>query len=266
MKRFFRGRVLLVSLAALAVALGACGSSSGTPTPSGGPGTNEPGTSSQPSGPAGAARALGNLTSYKFTMTIAGGSLGDLIAGLPDATEGPFSVSGTVINKPEKAADVTVAGLVHVISVAGFDYLDVGLTGQFTKSKSGGTSEPSGGGGSGVGGPSLADSLSPAAVCSSVDLSSGFENVGSEKKNGVESDHYQATPSSLAQYASTLGITDANWTGDVWIARDGGYPVSFSIVAKDGATNAVVYQVAFDLSHINDSANSVTAPENVAGE
>ena len=267
MNRFSRGRALLVSLAAFAIALSACGSTSATPTPSVSGGTNGPGATSQPSGPAGASSALGNLTSYKFTMTIAGGSLGDLLAGLPDAIdEGPFSVSGTVINKPQKAADVTVAGLLHVISVGGFDYQDVGLTGMFTKSESGGMSEPSGSGGPGAGGPGLADSLLPAAVCSSVDLTTGFERVGAEQKNGVEADHYQATASSLAQYASTLGIADASWTGDVWIAKEGGYPVSLSIVARDGATSAVIYQMTFDLTNVNDSANSVTAPENVAGE
>ena len=59
-------------------------------------------------------------------------------------------------------------------------------------------------------------------------------------------------------------VKGATWSADIWIAKDGGYPVSIAIVAtaKDGT---IPYETTFDLTNINDAANKVTAPENVMG-
>jgi hypothetical protein len=93
---------------------------------------------------------------------------------------------------------------------------------------------------------------------------SGWNKVGTETKNGVSADHYQASSSALAEYGSSLGVTGATWSADVWIATDGGYPVSMAIVAT-ASDKSVAYEIKFDLSNVNDPANKITAPTNVTG-
>lgn len=114
----------------------------------------------------------------------------------------------------------------------------------------------------------MADSLSPATMFSSaMDTSagSGYSKVGTDNKNGVTADHYKASSSALSAYGSTLGVpADATWSADVWIAQNGGYPVSMSILAI-GSDKSVLYEITFDISNINDPSNNVTAPTNVLG-
>ena len=132
-------------------------------------------------------------------------------------------------------------------------YLDMTGTGAFLKTEASGTS--------------MADSFSPATMFSSaIDTSTagGYTKVGSENKNGVQADHYQASAADLAEYGSMLGVTGATWTADVWVAQDGGYPVSMSILAK-ATDNSVAYEIQFDITNVNDPANKVTAPTNVTG-
>ncbi len=141
----------------------------------------------------------------------------------------------------------------HIIEIGGFDYLDMTGTGAFLKTEASGTS--------------MADSFSPATMFSSaIDTSTagGYTKVGSENKNGVQADHYQASAADLAEYGSMLGVTGATWTADVWVAQDGGYPVSMSILAK-ATDNSVAYEIQFDITNVNDPANKVTAPTNVTG-
>ena len=260
-----RGQSLFLLLAVLAIALSACSSSATTAAPAGSSGpatTSGPVATSQPgatgvagsgSGLSGAASAFSNISSYKFSMTLAGGTFGSLLSGLGGAAgtgNAPLTMSGTVILKPQKAADITMAGM-HIIEVGGNDYLDMGGSGSFIKTPATGTS--------------MADSLSPTTMFSgAIDTStaSGYTKVGSETKNGVACDHYQASAAALAQYGSTLGVTGATWSADVWVAQDGGYPVSLDIVATAN-DNSVAYEMKFDITNVNDPANTVTAPTNV---
>ena len=224
-----------------------------------------PGSSGNPTGPAGtgqlggglisAANNFASIKSYKFSMTLAGGTFGSMLSGLPGASassDAPFTMSGTVTTSPA-AADITMAGF-HIIEVGGFDYLDMSGSGTFYKTPASGTS--------------MAESLSPATMFSSaMDTSggTGFSKVGTDTKNGVKADHYTASASALAAYGSTLGVaTDATWSADVWIAQNGGYPVSMSILAI-GSDKSVLYQITFDISNINDPSNNVTAPANAIG-
>jgi hypothetical protein len=202
----------------------------------------------------GAASNFSNITSYKFSMTLAGGEFGSMLSMIPGASDSnaPFTMSGTVVTTPQKAADINMAGF-HMIEVGGFDYLDMSGSGTFYKTP--------------VSGSSLADSFSPESMFSqAMDTSagSGFSKVGSGTKNGVAADHYQASAASLSAYGSSLGIKDATWSSDVWIAQKGGFPVSMSIIATAG-DKTVAYQITFDLSNINDPANKVTAPANAIG-
>jgi hypothetical protein len=254
---------LLVLFAVLAIALSACSSSSSTAAPgANNPATtnaagNNPAVTDAPGAVSGAGLdaaqgAFGNISSYKFSMTLAGGSYGSMLSTLGGAAatgSAGFTITGTVTVKPDKASDVMVAGM-HMISVGGFDYIDLG-TGQFIKSATSGTS--------------MADSFSPASMFSGIGSTSGYAKVGSESKNGVATDHYQASASAFTGIGASLGVAaTAAWSGDVWIATDGGYPVSTAIFAKT-SDGTVSFQMTFDVTNVNDSSLKVTAPTNIMG-
>jgi hypothetical protein len=249
---------LLILAAVAAVALSACGSSpspSATPTSAD---TSEPSASAEASSSAasldGAGAALSNLTSYKFTMTVVGGDLSDnTLSTLPNApASGIFKVSGTYLLATSEAADITVAGTFHEISVGGIDYQDAGLTGSFTEDDSGATV--------------LVDQLSPTSVYTSFDFSGSFNTVGDESKDGVDTTHFQAGDSALAEFATVSGVQAGAWTADVWLANQGGYPVAMTIVGTTSTTDkTVVYERTFDLTNVNSTTNQVTAPTNISG-
>ncbi len=219
--------------------------------------TGQPGASSQAGnggGLSGAASAFSDIKSFKFSMTLAGGSFGSMLSALggTGSDNAPFTMTGTITLAPEKASDINMAGF-HIIEIGGYDYLDMSGSGSFFKSAASGSS--------------MADSFSPQTMFSSaLDTSSasGWSKVGTETKNGVSADHYQASTSVLAEYGSSLGVTDATWSADVWIAKDGGYPVSMAIMAT-ASDKSVAYEIQFDLSNVNDPANKITAPTNVTG-
>jgi hypothetical protein len=256
-----QGAGVLVLFAVLALVTGACSSSSGTPSP--GPTGAQTGGPADTGGPAAtaaqggtsvsdAATNLAGVTSYKFKMTLAGGSFGSLLAMFGDSgTDAPFTVSGTIVTSPDAGADVTI-GSRHVIEIGGFDYLDMG-DGSYTRTT--------------IIGSGLVSGVSPQSLYAGAigaSAADGYSVVATETKNGVEADHYQASSPYLAEYASILGVANATWSGDVWIAKTGGYPVGIAIVAK-AANGSVVYELSFDLAHIDDPANKVAVPENVAG-
>ena len=244
-----QGRGLLALLVLTAIALSACGGNSATAAPGG----SNNGGNGNGSGLSGAASAFSTIDSYKFSMTLAGGDLGSTLAmlgGPSPSANTPFTYSGTMIVKPAKAADISMTGF-HVIEIGGNDYLDIGDTGGFVKSA--------------VEGTGMTDSLSPIQMFQNVvdpSVISDYNKVGSETKNNVATDHYQASASALAEYGSMLSVTGATWTADVWIAQTGGYPVSMSILAK-ASDNSTLYEIQFDITNINDPANTVTAPTNL---
>jgi hypothetical protein len=249
-------------IAAVTLAAAACSSSTGTAspaasatsTPTGPAATGQPGNSGTGAGLTDAAANLSNATSYKFKMTLSGGNFGQTVSLLSAAGasgDGPFTLSGTVLSKPAKAADVQLTGF-HIVEVDGYDYIDTGLGG-FVKTP--------------VSDAGWADSVSPVTMFTSsigASTSGNFLKVDSGTKNGVNTDHYQASSGAFDEQASILGIAGATWSGDVWIAADGGYPVSAAVVAK-AADNSIAYEMTFDLSNVNDPANSVVAPTNVVG-
>jgi hypothetical protein len=62
---------------------------------------------------------------------------------------------------------------------------------------------------------------------------------------------------------SSLGVTaNAAWTGDIWIAKTGGYPVSSAIFAKT-SDGTVAFQMTYDMTNINDTSLKVTVPTNI---
>jgi hypothetical protein len=256
-----QGRGLSVLLAVMAIALAGCSSGSkasptGTQLSGTSPAVTDNGSSATDngSGISGAVTAFSSINSYKFSMTLAGGTWGQMLSSLGGAGAtggGAFTVSGMVTVKPDKASDIQMSGF-HIIEVGGFSYLDMG-TGGFIKSPASGSS--------------MADGFSPETMFSSyadASDSSGYSKVGSEPKNGVDTDHYQATDTALSRYGSLLGVANATWTMDIWIAKAGGYPVSMAMVAK-ASDNSLAYEILFDITNVNDPTIKISAPTNIAG-
>ncbi len=258
------GRILLILLAVAAIALAACSGSSASATPAPG-GNGTPAAANTPAGGGsalapvssasggtsalnGAAAALSNISSYKFKMTVAGGDWGQTLSAFSGAaTTGntPTVISGTIILKPASAMDLTV-GVMHVIEVGGNDYLDLTGSGTFISSPA----------------TTSMDAFAPSTMFSSMidpETMSDFTEVGTEPKNGVTADHYQGTQAALADLGPLTNVQGATWTADLWIATDGGYPVSMAIVGT-AADNTVAYEILFDITNVNDPANTVTAP------
>jgi hypothetical protein len=127
---------LLVLPAVIAFALAACSGSTSTAAPSGsgGPGATDSSapTDNQPAtGPSlvGAAAAFSGLDSYKYSMTLVGGSVVSQIQMLPGTsisdTNSPVTIHGTVVSQPDRGVDVRIAAF-HMIVIGGFDYFDTG--------------------------------------------------------------------------------------------------------------------------------------------
>ena len=96
-----------------------------------------------------------------------------------------------------------------------------------------------------------------------------FHAVGDETKNGVACIHYQGDKSLQGLYAGVAG-TSVPFVADLWIAKDGEYPVSgtFGFAGAAGAAGAaegpsVSWGFSFDIVNVNDSSNRVSAPSSV---
>jgi len=194
--------------------------------------------------------ALANLTSYKMKYVMSGKGTTSGIAAMGD-----ISLDGTFITKPSPAVDVTMsigsgttAMTVRIVEINGKQYVDLG-TGTLTPSTD--TSQTS-----------LLDSMSPQKMLGGFSSYIGqMKTVGDEQKNGIATTHLQATPELLATAGSSLsmlGLTGATWTWDVWLAKDGGYAVSYAMggTGTDGATMSIT----LDLSDVNSPSNVVKGP------
>jgi hypothetical protein len=86
---------------------------------------------------------------------------------------------------------------------------------------------------------------------------------GDETKNNVSCVHYQSNSNTGA--AGALMGVNVNVTADLWVAKDGNYPVSGSYgISGSAGGNMGGLGFSFDITHVNDaSANAITAPTNV---
>ncbi len=247
-------RTLLVFLTVLAIAVAACGGGGSNATNNGGGGGGSKATT-----PAGGNKATDNggngggsvgdlknaaakyadINSFKFRMEMAGGYFKSLSGG--QATGSSFVVEGTIVEKPAKAADVTVWGM-HVIEIGDKQYLEMG--GQWIESDQSGSS--------------MADDWAPEKMFSGY---GGYDwkSSGEETKNGVACVKYTVGASYMGTYAKALGVTGtAEWVVETWIAKNGGYPVSMTMTAKQGSDYA--FKFIMDITNIHDPANKVVAP------
>jgi len=240
--RFSRMAAVAALVVTVAVAFGGC---SGSSTSSSAPSSVAPAsqaassaaasTGTSDSGIGAAVNAFSSIKSYKFAITMKGGTYGDML--------GSAGMTGTVVVDPP-ASDVTIMGM-EVREVGGKSYVKMGDSWVASTDKS--TS-------------SLADSLSPQKMFGSylgTGEADGYKAVGDEQKNGVSTTHYTASADILSQYGSLLGVTGGTWTADVWVAKDGGYPVSMKIASTGGSSE---FLMSIDITNINDPANAITAP------
>jgi hypothetical protein len=278
------GRILLMLGTVASLAFAACSGTTATPTPTPTPvATPTPEVTATPvvtPAPiacdlAAAGTALGALDNYQFKMVLAGSAADAPLQNLPIDLADSYTLTGTIVNKPAPGADIKIAKF-HVIETGGYDYFDADGNGTYTQVG------PDQGGSGDAGdtsiptdttttapdaGLSLTSQFSPFGVYQTTvasSASSGYSVVGTETKNDVEAVHCTASPTSLEAYGSTLGVTDATWTSDVWIATSGGYPVSVALIARL-QDKSLAYEVLIDLSKVNDPANTVAAPTNIGG-
>lgn len=253
----------LVGLAALVLAIAACGggaspaapeASSAAPAP-----TNVPATSDAPptvaptddaaAGPdiAGAAAALADLDSYHLAINMS-------MQGLEDSLFSMFGdglvMEGTVIFRPVKAADITMS------MGPADEKLEIGyrLIGDqaWVSLGSGWIESPA------EDAQQSIDSLAPDKMLGSFSGLTGLTPVGEEAKNGVETIHYTASGEELgAMIGSSLGLPDSEWTVDFWVAKDGGYAVSYSVVGEGSGGS---FEMTLDVTDINNPANAVEPP------
>ena len=243
---------------AAALAVAACGGSApATQAPGGAASSTAPAASaaaaqpsaevSQPSaeasqapagdtgGLSGAAARLSSINSYKFKMTLSGGSFGTMLGTEP--------ITGTVTTNP-KAAQMSMMGI-DMVEADGKTWIKMGT--DWTESTDDSSS-------------SLADSFAPEKMFGSTlsdSAAQGYKAAGEEQKNGVAAVHYKADANQLGEYGSLFGVEGATWSADVWIAKEGGYPVSMSVQATGGSEK---FQMSFDITDINNPSNKVELP------
>ena len=227
---------------AFALVAAACGSSSLTPNPSGTAGSGPTGSSTAGSGNSlapGLLAGLDKLDSYQFSWTLSASSV-------------PW-VSGTVINKGTKSYRINDPGAVQFIVVGDKDWtsIDAGKTWATTD----------------VSSVDLTNLMLDTGYATWFDKNAAsFKKAGEELKNGVQCVRYKGDSSLSGLYSSSSGGS-GQFTADLWIAKDGNYPVSGSFGYSGSVPgNSGTFGYSFDVTHINDSANSVTAPTNVLVE
>ncbi|MGA3031467.1 MAG: hypothetical protein ABSE58_12160 [Candidatus Limnocylindrales bacterium] len=189
---------------------------------------------------------LDNLDSYQFSWSLSGSSGG---AAASPGDSGSFGVTGTVINKPTKAVFVNDMGAAQFIDIGDQEWTSLDgntWTGPTTADSS------------------LTDMLPTHDYASWFDAqSTNFTVAGTETKNGVSCVHYKGNSSLGALYGALAGVS-ANFQADLWVAKDGNYPVSGAYgFAAATASSAGAFYFTFDITHINDASNKVTAPTNV---
>lgn len=263
----------LVSAFVVGVLVAACNSSASTApgAGSGAPGGSEPAASQGPGatqaggGPGGsqavtadfgpAANALDNLDSYKFDVEISSASNTTL------GSEGTTSFTGVVVNKPDKEQQLDeVVKDANGNVTSELHFLVIGDSG-WTKPTASGTYQALPAGSvTGMMAGLLAFQPQKLFATAFGTLGSDYALVGTETKNGVNSQHFHGDES-IGAFFSALSGTSGQWTSDVWLAVDGGYLVSSTVSAAAAtATAAGSFSISVDITNVNDPANKLTPP------
>ena len=226
---------------AFALVVAACGSSSTTPNPSGtavgssAGGSPVGGISLAP----GLSAGLDRLDSYQFSWTLSAASV-------------PW-ITGTVINKGTKSYRIIDPGAVQFIVIGdkAWTSIDAGKTWATTDLSS----------------VDLTNLTLSTGYATWFDKNAvSFKMAGEESKNGVQCVHYKGDSSLSGLYSSVSGGS-GQFVADLWIAKDGSYPVGGKF-GYSGSTSSASdsFGFGFDVTHVNDSTNSVAAPTTVLVE
>jgi hypothetical protein len=237
----------LISVAlAVGLVVAACGSSSASPNRPSPGASGGPGGSGPSSLVAGLSSNLDSLTSYQFSETMAGSSSGSQAT---PAAAGGVLITGTVVNQPTRALSINASGAMYIlVGDQAWTSFDSGST--WT------TMDPTD--------SSLADLLPGKNYATWFDAyASNFKAAGDEPKNGVGCVHYRGDSSLASQFQGTTGA-GSNFLADLWVAKDGNYPVSGALgLSAASASQADSFGYSFDITNVNDAANQVTPPSNV---
>jgi hypothetical protein len=227
-------------LAVLFVAA-ACGSPAAPPQSSG-PRASGSGPDTSGTLTTGLATGFAKLTSYRFSESNVGAPGGAAASG-----SGAYALTGTVVNSPvisiwikEPAAQFMVIGGNAWTSVDGTNWS---------------TADP--------GDLSLADLLPAGGYVAWFDAKAGyFSAVGDDVKNNIPCIHYQGNSALTSTYVGVAG-GQSPFRADVWIAKNGGYPVSgiFGLSVAGGSSTS--WGFSFDITDVNGDANTVNPPINV---
>ncbi len=253
-----RTRWTTVSLLATTLLVAACGGSSATTAPGSpgpvattGPAATAAAATAAPQGSGGtgvggAVTALENLSSYKFEIGLAaeGSASFSLVP-----SGGSMTIGGTVILKPTVAMDMTMSTKDASGSQAVFGYRIIGDKAYVSLGPDAWMET------SAADAQSTVDAFKPENFMASFGSLSDMQPVGDETKNGVATTHYKGqAPESMG---SLFGLPTGTWTMEAWVAKDGGYLVSSSIVgeATDGK-----FTMSVDITDLDSPANTVEPP------
>lgn len=263
-----RSRSLLILVAAGVLA--ACNSSPSTApgdsTGGGGGGATEQPAASQSGGGPGssqaatadfgpAANALDNLDSYKFDVEITSSSNSTL------GSEGTTSFTGVVINKGTKAQQLDeVVKDANGNVTSELHFLIIGDSGWTKQTADGAYVALPAGAATGMMAGLTAFQPQKLFATAFGTLGSDYAQVGTESKNGVNSNHYHGNEN-IGTFFTALSGTSGTWTSDVWLAVDGGYLVSSNVSAQAAtATSAGSFSIDVEITNVNDPANALTPP------
>jgi hypothetical protein len=250
-----------VAILAATLLVAACGGGGATTAPgsSASPGSTAPAGTTAPvptSAPAsagtggigigGAVAALEDLSSYKFSI----GMAAEGTASFSLVTSGgSMTISGTVILKPTVGMDMTMATKDAAGTETAFGYRIVdgkayvslgGVTWMETSAEDA---------------QSTVDSFKPENFMSSFGSINDLQADGDETKNGIATTHYKGQ--APASVGSMFGLPTGTWTMEAWIAKEGGFLVSSSLIgeATDGK-----FTMTMDIMDLDSSSNTVEAP------
>ena len=237
-------RGLLATCVALLFVAAACGGSTSTPGLGGGgglPSLGGGGGGGSGSLSAGIASNLDNLDSYQFSETMSGSEFGAQASSDSSGT----TILGTVINKPDKR---------EWINFAGSQFIVIGdqewMSSDGTTWVSAGTAA------------SAFDAYLPGKLYATWfdAFSSGYQAAGDDTQNGIACTHYKGDSSISTMYSALAGV-QGTFTADLWVAKDGGYPVKGVLgVSASAGGQGGSFGYTLDVTHVNDASNTVAEP------
>ena len=229
----------LVALTSLAVLLTACGGATASGTSSAA--TTAPIGSAAPiaSLPVDAGGSVGILPIPSFDLSGLVASLEGVDSYKVDiSTGGASQYQATVVTKPVLSRDVTLADGTRFVVIG--DEAWQGTGDKLTPADSGLAT-------------AMLGAFDPALLIggfSQLGAAGGMSDKGTEEKNGVQAHHFQIDSSSpifaLASLPPGASI-------DIWVAADGGYLVSMSVVGAGS-------DFTINVTDVNDPANKVERP------